>query len=126
MTPGRKKKAKAIRFHDLERMSESLREVFDIRVTKGIGEDDLRFIRMMFQRRHVFEHSGGVADQKYLKQSGDTTVRLGEAIRETKKNAGRCADILLVMATRFHEGFHAILPVDGKALKVLRPEKVTR
>lgn len=124
MTPGRRKKAKAIRFHDLERMSESLSEVFDVLITKGIDEDDLRFAKMMFQRRHVFEHRGGVADKKYLKQSGDTTVRCGQAIRETKENAKRFADLLLVMATRFHVGFHSILPVDGTALKVLKPEKV--
>ena len=125
MTPGRMKQAKAIKFHNLERMSKSLRDVFDIRVTKGISEDDLRFIKMMFHRRHVFEHRGGVADQKYLNQSGDTTVRRGQAIRETRKSAKRFADLLLVMAARLHKGFHTILPVDGTALKVLRPEKVT-
>ncbi len=124
MTPSRKKKAKSIKFHDIQRMSESLNEVFDIRVTKGIGIDDLRFIKMMFQRRHVFEHKGGVADQMYLEQSGDTTARRGQAIRETRKNAERFANLLLVIATRFHEGFHAILPVEGTAIRVLKPEKV--
>ena len=35
----------------------------------GQGSPDVAFIRLMFQRRHVYEHNGGEVDQKYLDDS---------------------------------------------------------
>ncbi|OTP74276.1 hypothetical protein [Caballeronia sordidicola] len=38
-----------------------------------------------FHRRHVYEHNGGEVDERYLKESGDTTVWLKQHIHETQE-----------------------------------------
>ncbi len=76
---------------------------------------------MMFHRRHVFEHRAGVADSKYLVNSGDTTVKEGQAIREKKANADRLIEGLLKMARNVDEDFHNIFPPDPTAVRVCGP-----
>ena len=44
---------------------------------------DWRFAVRLFHRRHVYEHNGGEVDQKYLDDSGDTSVKLKQHIHET-------------------------------------------
>ncbi len=64
-------------------------EIFDIDPMRGISDEDAKFAAKMFSRRHVYEHNAEVADQKYLDESGDDSVRVGQAIRETSANATR-------------------------------------
>jgi len=80
----------------------------------------------MFHRRHVFEHRAGVADQRYLDESGDDSVALGQAIRETPDNVRRFGDLLLAIVRNFDEGFHSIFPPDEKALASLRGRAARR
>lgn len=126
MAPTRRKKTKRIKFHDFEKLPENLEAFFDIQVKAGLNKKDFIFLKKMFQRRHVFEHKGGVADESYLKRSGDTDVKLGQAIRESRKNAERFGELLLVVAKNLHEGFHSILPVNGEAIKILQPDKIAK
>jgi hypothetical protein len=68
----------------------------------------------MFQRRHVYEHNGGEVDEKYLRDSGDTSVRLKQTIRETQGAIHEFANIVLRMARNLHRGFHDIYePIKG-------------
>jgi hypothetical protein len=62
----------------------------------------------MFHRRHVYEHNGGEVDEKYLKDSGDTSVRLKQAIRETQASAHRLTGLVAKMANNLHSSFHDI------------------
>jgi hypothetical protein len=91
-----------------------LRRTFDIELLKGM-DGDLNFLRMMFQRRHVFEHEGGVATHRYLSESGDTSITEGTLIRETRENAHRLAGCVVRMATNFETGFHEIFPADDQS-----------
>lgn len=40
----------------------------------------VELIRLGFARRHILEHNGGRADERYLKESGDT-VAIGRPVR---------------------------------------------
>jgi hypothetical protein len=42
-------------------------------------EAEIAAATRFFQRRHVYEHNGGEVDEKYLGDSGDTSVRLKQA-----------------------------------------------
>ena len=49
---------------------------YDEWLTKG----ELERMNLLFQRRHILEHNGGIVDDRYLKQSGDTSYVLGQHI----------------------------------------------
>ena len=87
---------------------------FDIELLKGMS-DDLQFLRRMFQRRHVFEHEGGVASRRYIEESGDGTITEGTLIRETRENAHRLASCSVRIATNFEIGFHEMLSISPPA-----------
>ena len=76
----------------------------------GLKADDLEFAIRMFHRRHVYEHKGGEADEKYIADSGDDSVRPKQVLRETQESAHRIAGLVMRMATNLHNGFHEILP----------------
>jgi hypothetical protein len=96
-------------FHGIDAPSELLRRAFDIDILRGL-DADLNFLQMMFQRRHVYEHEAGVATRKYIADSGDTAVKEGALIRETRENAHRLAGCAVRITTNLDAGFSEILP----------------
>ena len=44
---------------------------------------------MFHQIAHIYEHNGGEVDEKYIKNSGDTSVRIKQVIRETSQTVNR-------------------------------------
>ena len=42
--------------------------------------DEVGFIQMMFQRRHLLEHKNGLIDEEYIRKSGDTSAVPGQRI----------------------------------------------
>jgi hypothetical protein len=64
----------------------------------------------MMHRRHVFEHNAGVADERYVRESGDVAAREGVLIRETQANAHRLIGRLAQMIENFDTDFHEIFP----------------
>lgn len=45
-----------------------------------LAEDELEDLRLLFQRRHLLQHTEGIVDQKYLDRTGDTKYQLGQRI----------------------------------------------
>lgn len=74
-----------------------------------MSDEDVAFGMLMFHRRHVYEHKGGEADEKYIKDSGDN-VRLKQALRETRESAHRTANLVIKLGANLHRGFHEIFP----------------
>jgi hypothetical protein len=109
-------------FHNFKRVDD-LKPWFDIDVFDGLDADDVAFIRLMFCRRHVYEHNGGEVDQKYLDDSGDTTVRLKQALRETPDRIFRMTGLILHMARNVHEGFHELFPPMEKPIKMHKEQQ---
>jgi hypothetical protein len=101
-------------FHGLEDAAETLRGSSDIDIFSSVDPADIAFLRMMFCRRHVFEHDGGQATARYLEESGDTSVTQGTLIRETRENVHRLIGLLNRMAGNFEAGFHALFPLEEK------------
>ncbi len=61
-----------------------------------------------------------VADQKYLDESGDYSVRVGQAIRETSANAARLGPLVSEMMSSIEAGFRDIFPPEKTAAGLKR------
>lgn len=112
MTPARKARLQDKRFQKLNSVATELKEIFDIDILDGVNADDVEFAKLMFHRRHVYEHRGGEADEKYIVDRGDNSVRPKQALRESVESPHRIVGLLLRMATNLYHGFHEILPVE--------------
>jgi hypothetical protein len=117
MTPARRNRLENGRFHNLQSVATEVKAIFDIDILEGIEPADVDFATLMFHRRHVYEHGGGEADQKYIEDSGDKSVRLKQALRETVQSAHRIVGIVQRMAANLHKGFHEIIPADDVLIK---------
>lgn len=110
MTKGRLDRLRK-RFNDFDEAASTFKSFFDIDISRDVKSEDLKFIALEFYRRHVFEHNGGEVDEVYLRESGDTSVKLKQVIRETPASAHRLLDLLSRVAKNLHDGFHSIIPV---------------
>jgi hypothetical protein len=108
MTPRRRKEWNRFLFHNFEPTVARFREAFDIDLVAGLNQGSRAFGKLMFHRRHIYEHNGGEVDQKYIDESGDTSVKLRQMLRETRETAFRITEIVLKMAENLHRGFHEI------------------
>ena len=117
MTPARRNRLENRRFHNLEVVAADLKEILDFDILDGMTVDDIEFAKLMFHRRHVYEHKGGEADEKYIADSGDNSVRVKQLLHETVESAHRIAGLVLKMATNLHRGFHEIFPPDEEPIK---------
>ena len=75
---------------------------------RDFGSADASFIKLMMHRRHVFEHLGGVADEKYVSESGDPGARVGDLLREDIENCHRLIGLLNRMIANMEADFHEI------------------
>jgi hypothetical protein len=123
MSPGRHERLSRMRFHNLEATVLELKQVFDIDILRTVSDENREFATLMFHRRHVYEHLGGEADEKYIEESGDKSVRPKQALRESQESAHRIAGIVLKMAKNVHDGFHEIVPVLDGPIKRYRPPR---
>jgi hypothetical protein len=117
LTPARRNRLENGRFHNLQVVATELKETFDIDILEGLAAEDIAFAKLMFHRRHVYEHGGGEADEKYLADSGDKTVKLKQTLRETVESAHQIAGIVVRMASNLHNGFHEIFPPEERPIE---------
>jgi hypothetical protein len=64
---------------------------------------------MMFHRRHVYEHNGGVSTELYVRESGDKNAEAGLLITESAENVHNLISslerMIEVIAADFDEMF---------------------
>ncbi len=111
------------RFHNPEELREVMRDWFDIDIAGGIRDAEWSSIVRMFHRRHVYEHNGGEVDQKYLNDSGDTSVKLKQHIHETREAVHDLLGSLLKMVHNLHRGFHELLPPKPEPIAAFEAKK---
>jgi hypothetical protein len=107
-------------------LREIFRNWFDVDVCKGMKDNECCFVGIRFFRRHVFEHNGGEVDQRYLDESGDTSVRLKQHIRETQEDGHALLGSLVKMARNIHSGFHELIPPIPGPIKTFEEQKAWR
>ena len=122
MKASRRDRVKRLLFHNLDRVDEVLKTVFDINLTEGLGKDR-PLVRKMFFRRHVYEHDGGVATNTYIRQSGDAAVEEGELIRESVENVHVLIGALIRMTDTLDTDFHEIFPPEPFCIEMERKRR---
>jgi len=120
ISPRRRKEWERRLFHNLRPAADALVANFDINIFRNMNDDDIEFSIRMFHRRHVYEHNGGEVDEKYIQDSGDTTVRPKQAIRETRESAERIVEQVTKLLQNMHEGFHVLFPAEEMPLRIER------
>ena len=123
LTERRKRRLSTQRFHNLQEVRETLKNWFDIDVCAAMKEDECRAAALMFHRRHVYEHNGGEVDQKYLDDSGDTTVRLKQRIHQTQQDGHSLLNSLVKMARNIHGTFHELFPPIPEPIRAFEAKK---
>ncbi len=119
LTAARRNRLSAMLFHGIDPATD-LRTFLDIDLLHGIDAKGIAFLRMMFQRRHAFEHDGGHATARYIAESGDTSVAEGSLIRESRENVHQLIGLLNRMAGNFSRGFHELFPPEEKPVSYER------
>ena len=56
--------------------------------------DELDFMKLMFQKRHLIEHCNGMVDQKYIDNSNDNSYSIGQRIVIKEQDAKELLDVL--------------------------------
>jgi hypothetical protein len=120
MTKRRKEKADRLIFHNMKALNAAMISFFDIDLFADFKGDAVDFLNKMLCRRHVHEHNGGEVDEKYLRDSGDTTVRIKQALRETPGDIMRTISLLLDVVRNLHVGFHDIFEPEAKPIAIHR------
>ena len=118
MTQKRHKEWERQLFHNLRQCADDLKSMFDIDLFKDLDQSDKDFAILMFYRRHVYEHNGGEVDEKYIHDSGDTTVKLKQVIRESSNSAHRIVNVVAQLGKNFHDGFHSIFPPEEIPVRI--------
>ncbi|HET7251769.1 MAG TPA: hypothetical protein VFI79_18140 [Gemmatimonadales bacterium] len=122
LTPERRARMTNRLFHDLRRVAADFKDVFDIDILGGFGDDEIAFGTLMFHRRHVYEHNGGEADERYIANSGDN-VRVKQALHESQESTHRLANVISRLGTNLHKGFHEIFPPLDEPIKLYQTRK---
>ena len=120
MTETRRNRLARMLFHDIDGKADEVKAAFDIELFGGIDSDAQAFLRMMFHRRHVFEHDGGQATGRYVRESGDTSVAESALIRETRENVHRLIGLLSRVVGNFDRGFHELFPPEEQPVALER------
>ena len=123
MSQRRKQRLSTQGFHGLSDMAEILRTWFDIDIFSRVGEGEQARTVLMFHRRHIYEHNVGEVDQKYLDDSGDTTVRLKQHIRETRHDVHEFLGSLVKLFRNLHHGFHEVIPPLDEPIQAFEEKK---
>jgi len=110
MTAKRRKEWARKLFHNLEPCAQGMSNIFDIDLFEKMRKPDVEYAILMFHRRHVYEHNGGEADEKYIADSGDTSVRLKQVLREDRNSAIRTVALVGQLGRSLHQGFHNVFP----------------
>ncbi len=77
---GRKEAAKPVSFQNLESASEKLASRWALDFRGAVPSDTWSLAHQGFMRRHVIAHRAGVVDQRYIDETGDTTVEVGRRV----------------------------------------------
>ncbi len=72
------KKVRSNDFQIIEKGSDLFREACGKSYTDWISCNEIKILTVMFQKRHIFEHNGGIVDASYINKSGDMKFSLGQ------------------------------------------------
>lgn len=73
-------KVERLSFQNLEGARQSVKAFWNIELAAGLHDDEWQKAVCAFQKRHVLSHKMGVADDEYIRKSGDQTAVSGRKV----------------------------------------------
>jgi hypothetical protein len=67
-------------FQNLDVGNKLWAEILDVDCTDWLNESEYSRLNILFQRRHLLQHTEGIVDEKYLLKSSDTKYKVGQRI----------------------------------------------
>lgn len=122
MKESRRSQLEVLLFHNLEKFDGLMKSCFDIDLLRGMS-GDRKFVLMMFFRRHVYEHDGGVMTKRYVENSGDTLAEEGTLLRETSQNAHKLIGCLNRMIATLEHDFHEMFEPESFCIDIEKERK---
>jgi hypothetical protein len=107
-TPNRKEEIRRVSFQRVFDANENLSKWFDIDFLNGVSDEEKFFINRCFHRRHILTHNSGVVDEKYIKNTNDTSVRLNQKIKVEKDEAIKLISLTRAIAKKLFDGYNSI------------------
>ncbi len=123
MKESRRNQLEGLLFHNLEKFDGIMKTCFDIDLLKGMSSTNQKFVRMMFFRRHIYEHDGGVTTRRYVEKSGDTEAEEGVLLREKTENAHKFIGCLNRMIATLEKDFHEIFKPESFCIDIENKRK---
>lgn len=108
MTPSRRQGVGGLNFQNVFATAGSLRNWFAIDLLRGISDDDQRFVKVMFNRRHLLSHTAGRVTDKYVKRTGDDSVRVNQRIKIDVTDVRRLLPLVRLMSSNLLKDFESI------------------
>ncbi len=91
-------KAERVSFQNLDGARRQVNELFGFDIAVDETADEWEAAVRSFQKRHLLAHKMGVADQEYVKRTGDRTIVKGQRIVVTADEVRSIARLLAILA----------------------------
>lgn len=98
----RRKDIRNINFQFITNAREELLRIFQIDIFLNVSNVDICLLNKLFQQRHILTHNAGIVDEKYIKRSNDTSVRLGQHLKPKLEEIKLLKDFLRQIAFTMH------------------------
>lgn len=104
-------------YQSVDEQINSLKEK-PLKLKLTISNEELKFLRVLEKRRNLIVHNGGVVTQRYIEETNDTNVRVGQVVEISDQELDELfdiahrlgSDLFLAVSTKF-------LGADGITLK---------
>lgn len=98
-----KRKISSNIFQRLDGGGELWRTIFNESYLDWLSESQYKRLNILFQRRHLLQHTEGIVDQKYLDKSNDSKYKIGQRIIVNEDDVLELVEIILVLIGNIKE-----------------------
>ena len=105
--------SKSIRVNDFQIVAKGSRlfeEVCGMNYGSWITDADQFFMNLMFQRRHIMVHNGGLVDEQYIHKSGDDSYSAGQRLVIRDMDVTK----LIIIVEKLGSGLKSLEIIDDK------------
>ena len=107
LTKGNKEKVEKLSFQRISDANKILKDTFNLNLF--INENEKNELHVFFQKRHLIAHKSSVVDETYIKNTGDTTLRIGQKISIKKPEIDKFFILILKNIEEFSKQLHLLL-----------------
>jgi uncharacterized Zn-finger protein len=89
------------RFQNLDHTRRQFRKAVGVDVFRDLNDDEIRVLKRIFEKRHLYEHTEGVVSERYVREIPEDAHLLGQvaplSIQELKQGAALLRRVLQVL-----------------------------